>query len=113
MADASGTSGGSGIVRADLDMLASHAQGLQDVSDLQGQLMQQLGQVMEGLATSLQGQHGGPACQAAGDRLIHDGKQFTAKFADHAEMMTNNRVNYDHGDADVGQHFSGLQGLHG
>jgi hypothetical protein len=113
MADGTGVPGGGGVVRADLDMLASHAQGLQDVSELQGQLMYQLGQVMEGLASTLRGDQGGPACQAAGERLMHDGQQFTAKFADHSHMMTNNRVNYGHGDSDVAQNFHGLMGLHG
>jgi hypothetical protein len=108
MADHGGSGGG--IVRADLDQLASDAHGLQDVSDMQGQIMYALGQTMEGLAVSLAGELGGPACQAVGERLIHDGQQFTTRFADHSQMMTNNRVNFHAGDSDVQQKFMGLMG---
>ena len=105
-----GVGAGGSIVKADLDQLAADAHGLQDVSDVQGQLMYQLGVVMEGLAATLAGELGGPACQAAGERLIHDGQQFTTRFSDHSQMMTNNRVNYHAGDSDVQQHFNGLMG---
>ena len=105
---ASGNTGG--IIRAELDALSSDAHGLQDISDMQAQLMHSLGGTLQGLAATLQGDQSGPALQACGDRLIHDGQQFSVRFADHAEMMSNNRTHLDTMDADNAHGFNAIQG---
>ena len=102
--------GGNGIIRAELDGLATDAHGLQEISDQQAQLMHSLGSTLEGLAYTLQSDQAGPALQACGERLIHDGQQFSARFADHSSMMTNNRVNLDNMDSDSAQGFNAVQG---
>ena len=72
--------------------------------------MHSLGSTLEGLAYTLQSDQAGPALQACGERLIHDGQQFSARFADHSSMMTNNRVNLDNMDSDSAQGFNAVQG---
>ena len=98
-----------GIVRAELDGLAADAHGLQQISDQQAQLMNALGSTLEGLASTLVSDAAGPALQACGERLIHDGQQFSARFADHSDMMTNNRVNYTSTDEQSAQGFNAIQ----
>lgn len=104
------STGGGGVIRAELDALATDAHGLQDISDQQAQLMHSLGSTLEGLAQTLQSDQAGPALQACGERLIHDGQQFSARFADHSHMMTTNRVTLDNMDADGAQGFNAVQG---
>jgi len=105
---AAGSSGG--VVRAELDRLASDAQGLQDISDVQAQLMHSLGSTLEGLAQVMIGDQVSPALAACGERLIHDGQQFSARFADHSHMMTNNRVNLDTMEDENSMGFNAIQG---
>jgi hypothetical protein len=93
-------SSGGGLISGELDGIAQDAHGLQAISDMQAQIMQNLANTMDGLASSLNSPAAGVALQAAGDRLHTNGMQFSAQFADHSQMMTNNGTTFDTADQD-------------
>jgi uncharacterized protein YukE len=88
---------GSGSIFGQLDGIASNAQGLQEVSDSQAGIMQQLGSTFDALAPNFQGQ-AGTAMQAVGQRLHAHGAQITTAFADHSHLMQNNAALLSHRD---------------
>ena len=88
---------------------------LQNISDQQAQIMRNLGNTMDNLAQSLQGQPGGagPAMQSLGDRLITIGNQFSTKFADHSDMMRNNVQLLNNNEEHNASIIRGVEGLTG
>jgi uncharacterized protein YukE len=80
---------GASSIFGQLDGMASNASGLQEVSDNQAAIMQQLSSVCDGLAPSLQGQ-AGTAMQQAGQQIHAAGMRTASTFADHSQMMSNN-----------------------
>lgn len=106
-------SGSGGPVKGDLEALATDAHGLQAISDTQAALLHQLSGTMEHLSTVMSGSSVQVALQTCAERLEHDGMQFTSKFADHSDMMTNNRTILDNVDADVAHGWSAVNGSGG
>jgi uncharacterized protein YukE len=83
------TTPGAGSIFGQLDGIASNASGLQEVSDNQAAIMQQLGSTFDALAPNFQGQ-AGTAMQQVGQQLHTAGAQLASAFADHSNMMHNN-----------------------
>lgn len=89
----------SGVIHGVLDGIANDAKGLQEISDMQGQLMHNLSNTCESLVPALRGQ-AGMAMQAAGQRLEANGLMFSSQFADQSSMMQNNGAVMDSTDQD-------------
>lgn len=87
----------SDMIHGELDAIATDAQGLQEVSDQQAALVHSLASTMEGLAATMIGQ-GGTAMQMVGEELHNQGNLMSTTFADHSNMMNNNRNILDSGD---------------
>jgi len=83
---------------------------LQNISDQQAQIMRNLGNTLDNLATHLQGQ-AGTAMQSLGDRLITIGNQFSTKFADHSDMMRNNVQLLNNNEEHNASIIRGVEGL--
>jgi uncharacterized protein YukE len=80
---------GASSIFGQLDGMASNASGLQEVSDNQAAVMQNLAQTCDGLAPNLQGM-AGTAMQNCGQQLHAHGMRISTAFADHSNMMQNN-----------------------
>ncbi|MBU8819273.1 hypothetical protein KL864_25600 [Mycolicibacterium goodii] len=86
-----------GQIHGELDLIAQDAQGLQEVSDAQAALVNHLANTLDGLVPAMVGQ-GGAAMQTVGEELRHHGMLMSTTFADHSQMMNNNRAILESGD---------------
>jgi uncharacterized protein YukE len=72
-----------------IDGILGNASGFQQVTDSQATIVQTLGQVIEDLAPSFQGQQG-TALQACGEQLKQAGTNIQMAFENQSHMMANN-----------------------
>jgi uncharacterized protein YukE len=89
----------SGVIHGELDGIAQDAQGLQEVSDTQAQIMHGLANAMESLVPAMRGQ-ASASMQNVGAQLHAQGMRFSTTFADHSQKMGNNRQIFESHDSD-------------
>jgi beta-lactamase superfamily II metal-dependent hydrolase len=97
-----------GNVFGDIEGLAGDVHGLQQISDTQAQIMNNLGNTMDALRTAMNSPAAGAACQAAGERLHTNGMQFSAQFAEQSHKMNNNSTIMQTADHDNHTLFQGI-----
>lgn len=76
-------------IKAELDGVAQDSSGLQEVSDNQAAIMNQLADTFEGLVPHFHGE-AAAAFQSLGEQLRAQGNMFTNEFADQSQKMGNN-----------------------
>lgn len=98
------TTPSAGSIFGQLDGIASNAQGLQELSDNQAAIMQNLANTLDMLAPNLQGT-AGRAMQQCGQQMHAEGMRFSTAFADHSNKMTTNAALLGNHDQDSAQHI--------
>ena len=101
---------GGGAIHGELDGIAADAQGLQQVSDEQAQIMNGLASAMDALVPAMHGS-AAVAMQNVGAQLHAQGMRFSTTFADHSHKMSNNAAIFSSHDDDnraVIQQVAGL-----
>lgn len=76
-------------IHGQLDGMLHDASGFRSVSDEQSGIMNRLGNTMEGLSTTFQGQ-AGRSMQELGEKMKASGLQRSQQFEDHSQKMSNN-----------------------
>ena len=94
----------------DLEGIGRDSGTLQEISDEQAGIMNQLGSSMEALAPAMKG-GAGKAMQQVGEQLQHVGQQFSTTFADHSQKMSNNGHILSTADDDGASMISGISNL--
>lgn len=100
----------SGTIYGDLEGIGRDAGSLQEISDQQAAIMNQLGSTMETLSTILKG-GAGAAMQNVGEQLQHQGMQFSSHFADHSQKMNNNAHILSSADEENASNIAGIGNL--